>query len=263
MDYRRLIGRITEVLRDEPRVRAAWLAGSRGRGDDDEHSDVDVWLVVEADERAGFLADWPALVDRVTPTVLRQRVGRAPVFTHVTPEWLRFDVSVGTTGEVAERSRDGLAVLFDRDGLAAGLAPPTGPTSPDPDRITALATEFLRVLGLLPVVLGRAEYVVGVSGAALLRQKVIELMVEDTTAPDRGGALKLASLLPPERLDALAALPAAVADRDSVVAAHLAYARAFLPLAREIADRTGARWPSELDDATRRQLRDRLGLDLP
>lgn len=262
MDDAELIARLDRELRTDPRVLAAWLAGSRGRGDHDRYSDVDVWLVTADADRAGFLADWPATCDRITPTVYRERLGGAPVVTHVTPEWLRFDVSVGVPGDVAGRSGTGLAVLFDRAGLAARLRPDAPPLAPDPDRIAALATEFLRVLGLLPVVVGRGEYVVGVSGAGLLRTLLVRLMLEDVAVPDRGGALRLVGLLPPDRLAVLAGLPPAAATRESVVAAHLACARAFLPLGRQLAARTGAGWPAAMEAACRRHLADTLGVDV-
>lgn len=50
-----LLDRITTALDQEPRVRAAWLVGSYGRGTADEFSDLDVWLV--ADDRDGLIED--------------------------------------------------------------------------------------------------------------------------------------------------------------------------------------------------------------
>lgn len=256
-----LIAAIEEELRADPRVLAAWLAGSRGRGDADAYSDVDVWLVTAAGDRDAFVADWPATCDRITPTVLRERVLGGPVFTHVTPEWLRFDVAVGVPGDVPGRDRAGLAPLFDRAGLAARLRTGSAPLAPDPARIAALGTEFLRVLGLLPVVVGRGEYVVGVSGAGLLHSLLVRLVREDVAVPDRGGALRLAGLVPPDRLARLADLPPLSATRESVIAAHLAYARLFLPLGRELASRAGGAWPAAMEAACRRRLADTLGID--
>jgi hypothetical protein len=71
--------------------------------------------------------------------------------------------------------------------------------------VARLNREFLRILGLLPVVLGREEYVVGASGAGLARTLLIQLMVEEVAAPGPGGALHLRGLLPVERLVALTA----------------------------------------------------------
>jgi hypothetical protein len=198
-----LIPVIKEVLQQDSRILAAWLAGSRGRGTEDEYSDTDVWVVVADDDVAGFVQDWPAISAKITPTVLQQQVGRLPVFNQVTPEWLRFDLSVGTPEQVPERSRSTLRLLFDRADLHDRLKPTGPPLAPDPAAVRHLVTEFLRVLGLLPVVLGREEYVVAASGVGLLRGLLIHLMLQDVSLEDRGGALKLARILPDERLQAL------------------------------------------------------------
>jgi len=256
-----LIARTVTVLGEDPRVLGAWLTGSRGRGTDDRYSDVDLWLVVK--DQQAFLADWPSIVEDISPTVLCQRMPDAPMFVNITPEWLRFDVSVAGPDEVARRPRTGMRLLFDRAGVADHLREGSAPRPPSPARVAGMTTEFIRVLGLLPVVLGRDELEVAASGASMLRTLLIQLMVEDVAVADRGGALRLRALLPPERLSALTALPPIAATRESAVAAHVACAEAFLPLARDLCARTGVAWPEELWQAARRWLRAELDVELP
>ena len=255
------LDRLVEVLQADPRVLAAWLMGSHARGTADRHSDVDVWLVVEPEAKAEFVADWPELSDRVAPSVLRQQVFGS-TFLHITADWQRWDVSIGVPDDVARRTRSTLRPLFDRAGLGTRLLPPGAPLAPDPVKISSLTTEFLRVMGLLPVVLGRREHVVGVSGAGLLRGLIVQLFLEDVAVEDRGGALHLNTLLPPKRLDQLTDLPGVEATHDSVLEAHLACARVFLPVARELAQTSGAQWPTELEAALDRRLWTELGVDL-
>lgn len=253
--------RVAEVLEADPRVLAAWLVGSHARGTADRHSDVDLWLVVAPESKEAFLADWPELSELVAHSVLRQRVFGS-TFLHITADWQRWDVSIGDPDDVSRRTRGTVKPLFDRAGLRDRLAPPGAPLPPDPAEIKALTTEFLRVMGLLPVVLGRREHVVGVSGAGLLRGLIIQLFLEDVAVEDRGGALHLNALLPEDRLRQLAELPAPDADHDSVLRAHLACAGLFLPAARDLAARSGAQWPTELEDALRRRLLTELGVHL-
>lgn len=262
MERRKLIENIVTVLKGDTRIRAAWLAGSRARGTDDRYSDLDVWVVTASEDRRSLLADWPLLAEQIGPTVLCQRVGLLPLFSHVTPEWQRYDMIFGTTDDVPRRSRTSVRLLFDRDGLDALLAEPGGAQRPDPAKVHTTTTEFLRVLGLLPVVIGREEYVVAASGAGLLRTLLIQLMVEDTEVEDRGGALKLRGLLPPERLEALTGLPPIAATRESAIEAHLACARLFLPYARELSERTGVAWPADLEAAARSHLQATLSVTL-
>lgn len=249
---------LTSALSAHPGARGLWLAGSRGRGDADRYSDVDLWLVV--DDVAGFLADWPAVCDAVTPTVLRSQVGSAPVFTQVTPDWQRFDLSVGTVADVPGRSRAGLVALWDPSGLHALLA--DGPPVPAVDRDLAVAvtTEFLRVMGLLPMVAFRGDGVLGASGATLVRRLLLDLAHLAVPVADPGGASRRYALLAPGHRAVLEGLPAIAADRGSVLAVHRACLEAFVPLARELC---GDRYPAELSEALGAHLERELGWTAP
>ena len=145
-----------------------------------------------------------------------------------------------------KRARDRLRPLLDRDGLHDRL-PGTLPSArPDPKRVAFVVEEFIRVLGLLPGGLGRSELVLLTTGAGLLRDLLRDLMLETCPLLDRGGMLHLSRLLTPEQMAELEALP--YPDREEVVAAHLAIAQAFLPLARRSA-------PISIVQRARRQCR--------
>jgi len=258
-----LIERAAHVLSRDDRVLGVWLTGSHATGANDLFSDVDLWVVMNPGDIEGFCADWPKISGEIAPTVLLRQIGTRPIFNQVTADWLRFDVSFGTPTDISGRTTSTVKSLYDPTGLSAGLSEPRPPLQPDPERIESLGQEFLRVLGLLPVVVGRGEYVLGESGAGLLREMLIELMLEDVAVEDRGGALYLNRLLPSDRLQTLVDLPVMAANRQSVLAAHVACAAAFLPLARELHERCGLRWPQELEDAARRHLATTLDADLP
>ncbi|WP_152365276.1 aminoglycoside 6-adenylyltransferase [Microlunatus speluncae] len=260
MGTEELLRRITTVLDEDPRVRAAWLVGSYGRGTQDEFSDIDVWLV--ADDRDGLATDWADLGDRIAPSIYRERRDFGPVtlFNHVTPEWYRLDFTITGPDAVPGRARNLVRPLLDRDDLAARLGPPAEPLQPDPGNVERLIKEFFRVLGLTPVVLGRADLITAASGAGLLRDLLINLMLEDVAVPDRGGALHTSALLPPDRREQVERLPAIEATRESAVAVHRACTELFLPLARDLAARTGVTWPDEFARAALARVRP-LGAD--
>lgn len=263
MGQRDLIERVTQVLARDSRVLGVWLVGSFARGTNDRFSDVDLLVVVEPADVDGFCDAWPRICDAIGPTVLHRRVGDQPIFNQIEPDWLRYDVSVGTPQILARRTRSSLAPLYDPAGLSAGVRKPGPVQEPDPDRISWIGQEFLRVLGLLPVVVGREEFVVGQSGVGLLRSMLIDLMLEDVAVEDRGGALHLNRLLPADRQQILAELPPLRATRDSVIAGHVACTAVFLPLARDLHARCGLDWPQELEDAVRRHLSEALSVELP
>jgi len=257
-----LIERAEHVLSQDDRVLGVWLVGSFGRGTDDRFSDIDLWVVVAADAVDSFCDDWPKTSDEISPTVFRRALGPR-VFNHITPDWVRFDVSVGTPDAIAGRTRSTAKPVYDPHGLSADLAAPGAPKQPDPARVEFITVEFLRVLGLLPVAIGREEYVVGESGAGLLRQMLIDLMLEDVAVEDRGGVLHLDRLLPADRQQILAGLPPLQATREAVITANITCATHFLPLARALHARCGLPWPQELETAARQHLSRTLSIDLP
>jgi hypothetical protein len=262
-----LIAVLTETLANDPRVRGAWLTGSIARGTDDEYSDVDVVIAVDAASAPAIADDWPARAGRLVPLVLCQRLafGDTAVFTHITPDWLRFDVTICPRQALSRYSAASLRELFAHEaGMTASCdqSGGTGIPASKAGEVERIVTEFLRVLGLLPVVLGRGDHVAAASGATLLRGLLIQLMLAEVPDDAHGGALRLAANISPERYAVLAALPPIEATRESAIAAHLACARAFLPLAHDLATRFDATYPLELERAALNHLARRLALQL-
>lgn len=255
-----LLARILAALADDPRVLAAWLIGSLACGAGDEYSDLDLLLAVE-DAALPVLADgWRDFLAGVAPTVYAQRLGAPgkPTITAVTPEWLRFDLTLAAASR-QEHSDPVAVLLFDHPGVAEratfGVRSAADPRARLPD----LAADFIRSLGLLPVIAGREEYVVGQEGAAILRRRLVELLLLENDAP-RGGVKRLNPLLTDEQRATLAALPLPAPTRDAVIASQLAHARVFLPRARALLARHGLPYPDEFEQATRRHLQAALGI---
>ncbi|MGZ4428859.1 MAG: hypothetical protein ACXVW2_12210 [Nocardioidaceae bacterium] len=249
------IARVRDDLADDDRVRGLWLTGSHGSGVADALSDVDMFCLVTPQTGGAFLRDWPEHVRETYQPLMVQQVPGAPVFNHVLEGWLRWDLVIGTGTELAELDARRVTELFNKDGARAGSARHRGA---DPDVVLEMTEEFLRVLGLLPVVVGRGELVSAVSGAALLRQTLITLLRYRAEGDALTGALHLNRVLPADELAALAALPAATAERSSVIEAHLACARLFLPAARAM---LRDRYPAHLEHACLTHLEATLGLD--
>lgn len=254
----RLIERIAGVLSADARVGGAWLSGSLARDAGDRFSDVDVLVVSAGVDPAELAGQYEAGSPAICETVLAKRhLGR--VLVCVTPEWDRFDLFFVSEAELAHHDASRLSLLFARTAARPG-APPTVPRAPS--RLSEIVPEFLRVLGLLPVGLGRGELVLGLDGAGLLRRMLIDTMLERNgiTQAERGGALTLNRFLTPVQRASLEALPPLAAERESLIAVHLALARLFLPLARELAAQQGVAWPQALEDAARRRLEVELGV---
>lgn len=263
-DQQRLIDAVRHRLEADEDVEAAWLAGSLGRGRGDAFSDVDV-LVLAFDGRLDdMMLRYAADVSAIAEAVLVSPLFGGRVLNVVTADWRRFDLSFVEASDLARYDVAVLVSLFNKSGRKPPRQPPVL-YQIRPEQLLKLVNEFLRVLGLLVVGIGREEYVLGLTGVDLLRQMTFELMLEENgLAPaDRGGALHRWPLLTPEQQDELRALAPVVADRDGIVTADLALARVFLPRARRLAQRVGMDWPEAFETATRRHLADRLGVTWP
>lgn len=250
-NHQHLVERLVAVLEPDERVRALFLTGSLGRGAGDEFSDVDTLLVVTPESYAAVLSDWAGLARRVGTVVHVQQLGSLPVFNHVLEGWLRWDASIVRPPDATDLVRSEVQPLFDKDGIAlADPAPPGPPGTPGPpepprhDEVLALATEFIRCLGLLPVVVGRDDPVTAASGAGLLRQHVVRLLIMRADGGRGRGALNARSVLSADDYTALAALPALTASIEDAVRLHRACADLFLPVAREL---LGDDYPAEFE----------------
>ena len=255
---------IAGALVAEPRIRALALSGSYGAGLEDAYSDLDFLVVADDGATDAVVALWRDAVARVGEIVLwRDRQVKPSLINAITADWLRIDADFATPQEITRRTRDGLKILFDHDQLFGALPEAAAKPGPNPERLVWQIEEFLRILGLLPLAMGRAEYFNSITGLLHLRTLIVDLLVEETAAPHRGGALHLNRLITAEQKQALAALPPLVAERDALIAAELAYAALYLPRARRMAARLGVDWPERFERATWAHLRATLGIEPP
>ena len=254
MGQQALIARIVEALGPDERVRGLFLSGSFGRGPADAWSDVDLLAVVLVSQHETFAAGWRDLLGTIIPIVHFQRLPHALVLHAISEDWLRCDLQIAAPENLDGRAKDRLKMLIDRDGIFAALPATPSHQGLDPGRMRGTISEFIRVLGLLPVSDGRGEYEVGVFGSGLLRRMLTDLLVAEMDLGDTGGVLHLSRVLDAERMALLATLPVAQPNRESVIEANLAAAGAFFPRAKALAHMLGIDWPTAFEEATRRHL---------
>jgi predicted nucleotidyltransferase len=256
-----LIDRIKSALENDDRVHALFLSGSFGAGTADPFSDVDLLLVTDSGKQEEFVRAWPGILGGIVEIVFWQRpFAGVPLLNAITAEWLRCDLLVFDPNQLRIRRRDSLKVVLDRTNLHATL-PVDDPMKHAPSKLPAIVNEFIRVFGLLPVAIGREEYVVGVTGAGLLRSSLVQLFLEENGIRD-AGALHLKRLLTREQMSILEKMPGVSADRQSVIDASVNCARIFLPRAKALAHRLGVSWPEKFEAATLRHLNNALGIQL-
>jgi predicted nucleotidyltransferase len=257
-----LLDAISRVLSADARVESAWLSGSLGKGGGDEFSDVDVTVVVPEASFDAALKNYAADLAAIAPVVHTFIHGYDRVISSVTDDWQRFDLTFLKPAEFATMPLGEVGALFNR-GTPAKSAPPLPPHKTQARRIEQIVREFLRVLGLTPVAMGRGEYLAGLDGVGLLRHMIVDLMQEKNgIGPARGSAIHVNVHLTEGQRRALEALPPLSATRDSLLAMNQALWRLFLPLAKDLAAQTGASWPTAFEEATRRHLARTLNLEI-
>jgi len=258
-----LVDALVACLEREPGLEALWLAGSLGAGQGDAWSDVDLLALAGADGWEAISAKLQRDLVPALDVVLLNPLFGGRVLNAVTAGWGRFDITLVERDGLVRYDAKALTQLFNR-GEAAPPVKADIPYRTPPERLTAMVNEFLRVLGLAPVSLGRKEYGLALTGIDIQRRAIVELMQEENgLAPgQRGGALHPSRHLNDEQKAALAALPHVIAEPDSIAAGDLALARLFLARARPFAERIGAEWPQALEDAARNHLRKTLGWEI-
>jgi len=264
MTPEKAITTITAALEPEDRIRGLFLGGSHANGMADAWSDLDFVVTTPEGLTDDIAALWRGAVGQVGEIVLwRDRLVRPALINAVLEGGVRIDLIALKPEQAGHHTRAGLKPLIDRDGFHAALRPGGETPQTPPARLRYGFDEFLRVLGLLPIALGREEYLNGVTGVFHLRNLLVDLMIEETAAPHRGGALHLNRLITQEQKAALARLPIPAPDRESLIAAHLAYAEAYLPRAKGLAQARGVDWPAGFEAATWEYLGDTLGIVRP
>lgn len=264
MTHEETIKTLSDAVSDVPGIRALFLSGSHGNGMADVYSDIDFVMVSEVGATDDIAALWRAAVEQTGEIVLWWDRTTVPVLINaITEDWTRTDLLILKPPQMAAHAQNTLQVLFDHDGIYDGLAAEKPTPAPDPARFTYRVEEFIRILGLLHLAAGREEYINGVLGVFHLRNMLVDLMIEETAAPHRGGVLHLNRLVTAEQKELLASLPPPIATREGMIAAHLAYAAAFFPRARRRAAEIGAVWPDRFEAVTWARLRETLGIERP
>lgn len=181
----------------------------------------------------------------------------------ITKDWTRTDVIILKPDQLGAQFQSNLKPLYDHDGIYDGLAEVAQNIGPNLKKTKYQFEEFIRVLGLLHLAAGREEYINGVLGVFHLRNLLVELLIEETNAPNRGGVLHLNRLITDEQKAVLTSLPPAIPTRDAMITAHLAYAKAYLPRARKRAQKLGIEWPEPFEAATWARLSQALSIERP
>ncbi|WP_215113547.1 nucleotidyltransferase domain-containing protein [Exiguobacterium sp. s63] len=103
---------ITERLKHDEAVQAIFMKGSFGRGEADEHSDIDLYVMVHPDEEDSFLSRRLEYLTAYRPILLKDEIHIvAPQLIAVFDDFLHLDLF--TVTENTLNHQDSIHVLYD------------------------------------------------------------------------------------------------------------------------------------------------------
>ncbi len=264
MSHQKTIDAIVAHVTGSDGAKALFLSGSHAKGTGDAWSDIDFVLVAEPGPSDAIAAIWREAVLTWAEIVLwRDRIVRPMLINAITADWTRIDVVILTLAQFQNQTQDQVKPLWDPDDLYGSLSPRSTVQPASPDRFAYDVDEFLRIFGLLHLVVGREEYLNGVLGLFYLRNLLVDLLVAETGVPDRGGILHLNRLITAEQKELLHSLPPLVAEKEALIEAYLAYAAVYLPQAKARCADLGVPWPDAFEEATWTRLARDVGVDRP
>ncbi|MCL4835540.1 MAG: hypothetical protein KJZ86_24080 [Caldilineaceae bacterium] len=182
----------------DPRIRAAWLAGSFGKGIADRWSDVDAHLLIDPAHSDDFKAGVRGWLEALRPLVLYRLLFGGQMVNAMTDEGMRLDVWLHS-GESAEVVEGHTRVLYAQDGTLT-WKPNPGTALSQAEAAAELERaipEFWRCVAMLPVALGRDEKLIGAAGNFLILLLLTDVLsLAGGVRKDRG-VKALNSFLPP------------------------------------------------------------------
>lgn len=260
----KLIIKFTTLLKHHNSVTAAWLTGSYGRGDADQFSDVDIIAYVE--DAAKAEETFTSLIDCIKKDgeiVFSKLILKSRTINTINEDWGRCDITIVDKSNLSEVIATNVKTLFDKNN-ATDLLPSKNLVS-NYNILYELrenTEEFIRILGLLPVVISRQELAVAQSGVFVLKDKLIRLMLLENKGHVKRGALSIKKSLSAEQYALLEHMPVVSVSEDSIIKGHEYLAHYYLSKAKVLCSDYGIEWPSRFEEATLLNIKDKIGLDL-
>lgn len=259
MSHAELIDKIVTEAKQLGDLQGFYLSGSFGNRTADQYSDLDFVAVADPANFASVAAEWEAVCRKLFDGVFfRSQIGKSALINVTTSEWIRIDLFIEDAAAFLKRAQNQLACLFEHEPFFVNLTLVEEPAAVLDERLIYMANEFLRILGLATVGLGRGELFLCTIGLGHLRNLFMNFAVE-VEKGKAGGALHLSKTISAETLVILNELPAVETDREQIIFAHVETAQAFLAYAKPIFSNRELVWPQSFEDATRVHLVRELG----
>jgi hypothetical protein len=233
----------------DPRIVAAWLAGSYGRGAADRWSDIDLHLLLAPGDDS-FRTEVRGWLEAIQPLVLYRLMFDGRMINALTGDGLRLDIWLHDEAQTLDPTR--VRVLVDRQTQLRLEPPQSEPADPVQTAVALRGQieEFWRCIALMPTVVGRRERLVSFTGIDIELGLAVDICLRGNGIARDAGVKTLNRFLPAELR---AALEHAVAldglTPESLVEANMRLADIVRQQGRMAAERWGFDYPADLEDA--------------
>jgi predicted nucleotidyltransferase len=248
-------------LQSDADVDAAWLAGSFGRGDDDRWSDIDLHLLLSPGGE-NFRSSIEPWLSALRPLVLFKLLFDNQMVNALTLDGVRLDIWFHTEPTTLDATKT--RILFDAHHRLHFQPLPERPSAAGEETgklLSGQIEEFWRCIAMLPVVIGRREYIVGLQGLQVELALLLEILLRGNSIVRAAGVKKLNQYLPPLLRDEI---ETALAHNDLTAAglarAHLGLAELVRQHGRTLAQRWDFEYPVALEAAVLRYVAEELVL---
>jgi predicted nucleotidyltransferase len=122
-DIQPLLDRFVEVCSTDDRVVAAFLGGSRGRGEADAYSDVDLCVIAKDDAYEALVGDRVEFIGRLGTPLFFEDFGFASLVFFVLADGIECELFFGSEGRLEElEPGPTIRTLFDPGGILEGVS---------------------------------------------------------------------------------------------------------------------------------------------
>jgi predicted nucleotidyltransferase len=244
--YTRLLDRFVTACRDDDRIVAAFLVGSRASGSADSHSDIDLHVVTHDDAYDDFLASCDAFAQLLGEPLLNESFDLPHMRFLIYADGAEVELMVQGLGSL--RIIGPYRLLLDKTGTAEAIAArEVPPPAVDTDDLARRLPAFWHDVGHFATALERGHLVWAAGQLDDLRRLCLDLaMILHEPPIEAEGYWKADAVLDPELLDEVRATivpPTA----DELRAAGRSILELYRHLAHQAASRHGLAYPERLD----------------
>ena len=250
-DLRPFLDRFVTACEEDDRVVAAFLGGSRGRGEADAYSDIDLCVIAKDDAYEALVGDRLGFVGRLGTPLFLEDFGIAAIAFFVLDDGIEGELFFGSEGRLEElEPGPTFRTLYDPSGILEGVTFAEERTDPAEQHevLRQILAWFWHELSHFITAIGRGEFWWAAGQLESLRGHCVNLV-----RIERGA---FAGEEPYEKLDRtidLAALSPIVGtfvpmERDALLRAARELVRFYTEKAPGVAEANGAKYPLQLEE---------------